>query len=864
MKLIRQGIDESLIEEGDPDVYKVIWDKEHNGVKLTLSPKGEELNVCPRPVFWEELDFLGMDKIGWQYPHCKEPLLWACERRYFYKGELVLEVSGGDLYEKHKIDYCANTNLNLKPIDIARLKDVNDDTIFLMEHEAMDFIDNEYRKYKAAEKATSSNPDIDFQQIAANLSKKNKKDYAVVKEDCDSFDVMSVDDMEAQGKSAVLKSKIDFFVCAFSGGKDSQVILDLTTRVIPSKDLVVIYSDTGYELPPSLDLYKQIENHYHSLYPDLRFIISKNKQPLMYYWDKMGAPSRMLRWCCSIMKSAPLAVTLKELNGGKKQPCAILFDGVRAEESVNRAGRSRIGKNAKHNNIINISPILNWNATEIYLYILLKDLPLNPAYRLGFSRVGCVICPYSSKWSENLASKIYPESLKPFISAIRKSLEDVKTDGVDNYIKIGKWKERAGGRTVQCESSITILEEGSDFRAILKAPREDVFQWINILGQIKCTSSIDKTMGSLKYKGNLYKFIISSNDNGTINFEIKGTNNDVVFISHIKKVLYKTTYCIHCEVCEVECPTGALSTTPFVSIDTSKCVHCLKCIDFDGKGCISASSVNISTGESKNKMQSTKSGINRYNDGMGLREVWLKKYFSNPNEFFNDDSHGLNPRYQIPPFINWIREARILNENDKGISELGQLLCNRFIDVPNSVWEIIFINLTENSEITKWYFSEVEFDKNFTKQELEVIIQDYYPDLKDRTLKNPLNSLLNTFKESPLGSEVSVGVPTNVNRKAGIMRRPHNDLSLVATAYSLYRYAEKNGRYSLTVSEFYNPEQKDGIVRQFGIERDAFERNLRSLEQDQNHVLRSELKMGLDNIILREDLKSEDILRLLL
>ena len=78
-------------------MFKVIWDKENNGVCLTMSPSsGEALNVCPRPVFWEELDFLGLHKIGWKYPHCKEPLLWACDRRYFYKGELILETVGGD------------------------------------------------------------------------------------------------------------------------------------------------------------------------------------------------------------------------------------------------------------------------------------------------------------------------------------------------------------------------------------------------------------------------------------------------------------------------------------------------------------------------------------------------------------------------------------------------------------------------------------------------------------------------------------------------------------------------------------------------------------------------------------------------
>ena len=81
-------------------MFKVIWDKENNGVRLTMAPpSGEALNVCPRPVFWEELDFLGLNRIGWKYPHCEEPLLWACDRRYFYKGEFVLETIGGNLFE---------------------------------------------------------------------------------------------------------------------------------------------------------------------------------------------------------------------------------------------------------------------------------------------------------------------------------------------------------------------------------------------------------------------------------------------------------------------------------------------------------------------------------------------------------------------------------------------------------------------------------------------------------------------------------------------------------------------------------------------------------------------------------------------
>lgn len=846
-------------------MFKVIWDKENNGVCLTMSPSsGEALNVCPRPVFWEELDFLGLHKIGWKYPHCKEPLLWACDRRYFYKGELILETVGGDLQETHSISFVKNSDIQLLPIDIEKLRSINEDSIFLIEHESMVFIDSEYRKYKAAERAIKNNPEIDFQKLAETLSKKTKKEFGVVKEDCDSFDVMPIEAIEQSGKSSILKNQIDFFVCSFSGGKDSQVVLDLVTRVIPSKDLVVVYSDTGYELPPSIELYSTVERFYKTKYPELNFYISKNHQQLMYYWDKMGAPSRVLRWCCSIMKSAPLAKLLKELNGGEKQPSAILFDGVRNEESVNRANRTRIGKNVKHNNIINISPILNWNSTEVYLYIMLRDLPFNKAYRLGFSRVGCVICPYSSKWSENIASKVYPDSINPFINKIKDSLVRTNVSGIDNYIRIGKWKERAGGRTVECESSISIIEEGANFKANIKFARENILTWLTVLGEIQYSDFGVNNIGTLKYRNKLYRFSVIKKQSNIQQVEVLGTNFDVILISHIKRVLYKATYCIHCEVCEVECPTGALSVVPTVTINKEKCVHCLKCVEFDGKGCMSASSVSISTGESKVKMQSVKSGINRYNDGMGLREMWLKKYFERYNSFFDDDSHGLNPRYQIPPFINWIREARILNQTDKSISDFGKLLASSFESNHLAVWEIIFINLTENSEIAKWFLTSVPFNQNLTKHELEIMLQDAYPDLKDRTLKNPLNSLLNTFRESPLGKDIPVGVYTIVDKKPGVIRRPHNELSLVAAAYSLYRYAEKTGRYSLTVSEFYAPEQTDGIVKQFGIERESFEQILRSLEQDANHVLRAELKMGLDNIILREDLKSDDIINLML
>ena len=130
--------------------------------------------------------------------------------------------------------------------------------------------------------------------------------------------------------------------------------------------------------------------------------------------------------------------------------------------------------------------------------------------------------------------------------------------------------------------------------------------------------------------------------------------------------------------------------------------------------------------------------------------------------------------------------------------------------------------------------------------------------------KNALGSLQNAFVSSPLGEKLSVGLITKENNKPVFNRNPYNDISLCSVAYSLFRYAERKKRYSLTVSEFYDENQKEGIYRQFGISRDIFERLLLSLQEESNHVLRAELNMGLDNIILRDDLKSIDILKMML
>ena len=113
------------------------------------------------------------------------------------------------------------------------------------------------------------------------------------------------------------------------------------------------------------------------------------------------------------------------------------------------------------------------------------------------------------------------------------------------------------------------------------------------------------------------------NENHTILVEAFNVLSNVFFVSHLRRIINKTTYCVHCELCEVECPSGALNVVPIVKIDQHKCIRCRKCIDFKEDGCIVANSIKQAEGIKVASNKDKKTTINRYNN-FGFREKWLQ------------------------------------------------------------------------------------------------------------------------------------------------------------------------------------------------------------------------------------------------
>ena len=828
---------------------RIEWDRESGGVLLSPKVSKDTLGISPRPVWFEELDLLGLDKLGYFYPRVEAPLMWAINKQYYYRGELMFEAKGANIYDAPSIIFQkGKESAVLEPVDVELMLLRNKDEMFLIENEAIEFIRDTYIAYAGVNRAhdtIKANQDIDFEALAERAEKRTKQKMAVVKEDCDSFDVMPLDAANAAGKRVLLSTRIDRFIASFSGGKDSQVVLDLVTRAIPPTAFEVIYSDTGYELPPSLELYEDVKRYYGERFPSLKFSTARNHESVLNYWDKIGTPSDTHRWCCSVMKTAPLYRMLKV--DGHKQARVLTFDGVRAEESTRRSAYNRIGK-GKHINTFNAHPILDWSVTETFLYIMLHQLPNNPAYRLGFSRVGCVICPFGSDWSDFLVSKLYPKCRKPFLDKLHNWVGISGIKDVDTFIKTRRWHISAlGSPEIKNLERVLVSSANHTTKITLLSPSSVFFEWLKVLGYY----SIGYDKNSFKVSLKIGKDIIPlEGKKSQSKLEIVFSSENKSFINNLIRIAHKAAYCVNCEVCEVQCPTGALQILPKVSIG-SQCIHCLKCLNWHEKGCIAADCLRKISGKIK---MDTSLSIKGYKT-FGLRDEWVDEYVCDPDNFWESTLLG---SAMFDSFKAWSKDIGLLDIKNK-CTEFGEILQNIYKENPSLFWEIVWINLTYKSFIVNRFATLIKPGTTFDKKFLADAISASESVSSLTTLNNAVGALMDMFKNSPIGEDLEQGLNNEKKR----LRHSYDDLSVEALAYSLYVYGEKNDTHEFRVSDLYQPNVEYGPYIEFGISKNAIFKKLRYLSTESNRVLIAELNMGLDHITLRQDLNSTSVLELL-
>lgn len=236
-------------------------------------------------------------------------------------------------------------------------------------------------------------------------------------------------------------------VCTYSGGKDSDVMLELFKRAgVPFE---VSHGLTTVDAPQTVrhikDTFRRLEDNcikatIHKPKLSMWRLIEKNKFP----------PTRMARYCCSEYKenqnrNRMIATGVRwaestaradrqafETVGSTKKTAIRLSEKMLMEDSDrSRALFEKCELKAK--TIVN--PIIDWPDSEIWDFYWHECQAHNSLYSMGYSRVGCVGCPMASpkyRWKEFAD---FPKYKDAYIRVFGRMLEAIHAEG-----KPTKWK----------------------------------------------------------------------------------------------------------------------------------------------------------------------------------------------------------------------------------------------------------------------------------------------------------------------------------------------------------------------------------------------------------------------------------------
>jgi phosphoadenosine phosphosulfate reductase len=229
-------------------------------------------------------------------------------------------------------------------------------------------------------------------------------------------------------------------IITYSGGKDSEVLLELARRSgIPFE---LNHSHTTADAP-------QTVYHIREVFRDMENLGIKCSidYPKMSMWQlipyKAIPPTRIIRYCCDYLKE----------NNCKHR---MIATGVRWGESVKRRNRGifedmhsnkekkirLMNDNDEKRRLIErceihaktiCNPIIDFTTDEVWDFYKSECKYHNNYYDLGFSRCGCIGCPMANK-TRLLEFETFPQYKEMYIRAFDKMVEVRKAKGLENRV----------------------------------------------------------------------------------------------------------------------------------------------------------------------------------------------------------------------------------------------------------------------------------------------------------------------------------------------------------------------------------------------------------------------------------------------
>ena len=775
-------------------MYSYDWDEETGG--LLLNSAQQKMSKEPRPVYYKELDILGFDKY-WNYAKDDSaPYMWAEANNYWYHGRKVASVKGGTLYTAPELVLLEEPEPDGKPlipVNIPLMVAKNHTILEALVQDTIKKVFNIYISYR---------------------------------------------------------KKVDIFYVAFSGGKDSVVALDIVQRALPHNEFKVVFGNTDMEFPTTTELVQKLSRKCSD--EGIEFLEAASNMTSKESWNIFGPPARKVRWCCTVHKTAPVINMLSDKFANGKLRC-VMITGVRGDESVSRSGYDEMSMGKKMAGQYSFHPILEWSSAEIYLYIYSQGLLLNDAYKYGFNRVGCIMCPNSSEKHEYIKRQCFPELVDEYCERItQNSAKDLSGDNAKIFLETGGWKSRLSGRELKfSEEDRFQLNETPAYLKFSVNKLNPVWKtWYKTMGIIEENSG--EIM--LEYNGVWRKCRESEDKNGgLIEIENLGNSkNSIEFIFLFKSVLAKSQYCIFCKTCVAECPHRNISMSDGKITISDKCIKCHECLKILS-GCLYYNSIRGS------KAMKSLKGINKYLS-VGVDAEWI-------NSFIDDNSFEPGNR-KTDVMYGFMTDAGIVAK--RKLTSFGELITRMGTSDANS-WALMLCNLAYTPAF-QWYIKNIPFNETYYERQLDIDIGEDTTKKAKSEFWNGFKTILDTneaFKEIGLGiPDITVKQTTAGEKKSmnSLVRQPWQDPDPRVILYSLYKFAEACGDYyHFTLRRLLDHDvDSAGIspTQIFGTDSDSMQQILIGLSINYPEFINASFTLDLDKIDLVNTKSSSDVLEL--
>lgn len=350
-------------------------------------------------------------------------------------------------------------------------------------------------------------------------------------------------------KEEVKKSDLSPAV-AYSGGKDSLATLHLVLDAEIKPDMLFI--DTGIELPETIENVKKTAKKH-----DLKLFSKKANSGYWNNVDHFGPSARDYRWCCKTCKLGPTALLIDE----EYTDGVLSFIGQRRYESKQRRDKGSTWNNPWVPGQESASPIQDWTALHIWMYLFMKDAEYNPLYEKGFERIGCWLCPASDLAELEILKESFDDYHK-FEMVLERYREKADLPEIWTEMGIWRWNE------VPKEMVILLDKLNEDYT--LKTDSKKSKPALSEMIENERTKNLlhillpeDEMLDSKELNLDGFKKML----------EKHGLDYEDVY-----EIYLKAKYCTECGICLARCPNDAIKFEDGIYIDTDECDSCRTCL----------------------------------------------------------------------------------------------------------------------------------------------------------------------------------------------------------------------------------------------------------------------------------------------